>query len=238
MGGIWSGLLVSLLAGCLSSAPRIVPHPQELQPDVPPAQLMRLYTVPAETNPLKLGDWNAFHSRSTFTLVMWPVEAMRLEQDRVAYSQSPAEHEAALTQRETLFKEGLVFDGELIGPERGDLFLSTYAARQGLYLMDDAGNKFYPIKVEDEYGRGEYIPGDRGHERKGEMPLPDQFTLRPRVVFPAQALTPATKALFLYVAAQGKVVRFQWRFGEDTERTWTGRPGEGRQGLRRIWGQP
>ena len=217
-------ILTSLLMpGCLFQAPMTpypsvarAPHPLRIPPDLSMAELERQYTVSPDRNPDGLGVFELIWPQSTVTLTVWELERAWERQEQIAYARSDEEQRGLSLERERFYRSRVVIKGMLISYFEDPVSAKWYQP-EGIYLMDDRGRKFFP---------SEAGPGPRElHQELRLNQIATGMKLQrsqwaagyPLLVFPGEALTRETRALFLYLAAGRRRVRFAWVFDPSYE---------------------
>lgn len=244
LAGFCLPVLVFLLsAGCMAPKMVSVPHPDRVDPDTTLADLQTMYTASADDDPAGLGPWDLFYHDSSFTLSVWEMERRELERDRIAFARTPEEHAAKLEQEKGVYRQFVVFQGELTGRFKEGVSARAYENIQGIYLLDDTGRKFYPVSMEDNYKNS--VEGNRLYRQKeGDYTFKERngdavtvYTAYPRLIFPGEALTAKTRSVSLFFASGGRLAKFSWVF-EGPNRAVGGSPGETRRGAARMWRMP
>src|SRR5262249_53180365 len=139
-------------------------------------------------------------------------EAKREDANRVAYARTPEEQAAVLARGRDFLTTHVVIQGVLLASTK-EFADARWYQPEGIYLVDDQGRKFKPVAVDEGNLRSErliYMPPVSQYTTTADTPR--WVTGSPRVVFPAEALTPATRALTLYFAAASRRFSFTWQF--------------------------
>lgn len=235
------GLLACVvLSGCLSSAPLVprpdtvyVPHPDHVPPELSAEELMEQYAASPNRDPDGLGVLPAVWLQSRMLLLVTEA-ALDLEaRNRIAYARSEAEQAAAMAATRAFHEDHVVFEGWLAGDYDPAVNTDWYKP-EGIYLIDDRGRKFRPIDTGPAAG-AHYYGMVLGWALRGDLsPKPESY---PRIVFPAEAIGPETRAVTLYLAALYRRMSFTWVF----DPRYVPQPsGEGREyesDIKRLWGR-
>jgi len=212
-------LLMALTAsGCLFRAPMTpypsitrAPHPLRVPAELAFTELEALYTVSPDRNPDGLGQFELLWPQSFLSLRVWELERVGEEQERIAYARSEEEQRTRSREREQFYRNRVVFKGLWISYFKEPVDPTWYSSG-GVYLVDDRGRKFYPLQAEQtarELHRELRVsPAATG------VKIDQQGWVagHPLLVFPGEALSSETRALFLYLAAERRRVRFAWVF--------------------------
>lgn len=228
--GLLLPALVALLSGCLTAKPLVphptvvyAPHPDRVDPSLDKETLREMYTASPDVDPDGLGPVGWIWDQSSMTLVVWPLEAQRQELARIAQSRTVQQHRDKLVAARRIVQDHLLFEGVLLGDFAAPLKAERYLP-ENIYLIDDRGNKFYPVAA----GAPEpEIPQDVGE--RGEFG--QAFYNYPVLVFPRWALLPETRSLSLYFATSERHIRFTWVFDPSLELP----QGAGAGGQRHFW---
>ncbi|MDH5750782.1 MAG: hypothetical protein OEZ59_00005 [Deltaproteobacteria bacterium] len=214
-------LLPVFAAGCLAARPLAphpsvvyVPRPGQINSTLGEDELQTMFTTSPDRNPDGLGVYELIWPQSSMTLVPWELQRFREERRKTAYARSESEHEQALSDMEKTFGNHVIFQGYLIS------YFSRFTEPgfyepEGIYLLDDRGRKFKPVKTGTGYR--DYQQEIRLRETGAGYKLEESAYHfgYPHLYFPGDALTPQTKALMLFFAASDKRIRFTWIFDPD-----------------------
>ena len=226
--GLIVGMAEILLSGCISSAPIIphptvvrVPYPEDVSPTWNREVIEELYSVSPLLNPDGRGNLKVIFDQSFLTLVAWEGVRQIEELNKLAYARTDEEQYRALEERERFYKNHVVFKGIFVG-NFADVVKPELYSPDGIYLIDDKGNKFDPIRSEslDPLVASEMdaYMSDGSEEREAFLWWSTMtYYGFPRIVFPAEALTRETRALTLYLAIFQKRISFTWIFDPEYE---------------------
>jgi len=229
-------LIIGAISGCLFPTPIVpldsivyVPHPHEVGDKLSGEELKELYSASPNRNPDGLGVLDSIWLQSQMTLTIWEIEKDAKERNRIAYARTPAEHNAIMQESEFFYRNFVVFKGVLIGTH-ADLVEPEWYAPEGVYLIDDRGRKFKPVRITRGYKyywlERNFDPNPSGGltERKREV-----YFGYPFLSFPGEAISRETKAITLFLASPEKRMSFTWVFDPDYTPTiatpWQGSPG-------------
>ena len=211
-------------AGACSSVVPIAPHPTHVvvpYPDNAPAtmdweEIREMYTVSPIVNPDGLGDLETVRERSYMTLVPWEAERQVEEVNRVAYARTPDEQREVLIRGQAFYENNVTFEG-LVMSDHDRVYDFEFYTPEGIYLLDDKGEKFYPLEIEDrdpliaselEIAYNEVVFAGGPFGWWGET----LYIGFPRIMFPGHAITKDTRAVTLYLAVFRKRMAFTWIF--------------------------
>ena len=226
--GLIVGMAEFLLSGCISSAPIIphptvvrVPYPEDVSPTWNREVIEELYSVSPLLNPDGRGNLNVIFEQSFLTLMPWEAVRQIEELNELAYARTEDEQNRVLEERERFYKNHVVFKGILVG-DFPDVVKPELYIPDGIYLIDDKGNKFDPILSEslDPLVASELdtYMADGKDERIEFLWFGTMIYYGfPRIVFPDEALTRETRALTLYLAIFQKRISFTWIFDPEYE---------------------
>lgn len=184
-----------------------VAHPEKAPRDISHEDLMEMYSASPERNPDGLGAFRLVWLNSRMTLLTWPAMAIRLERNRIAYAMTKSEQGKRLAQAKALFEKHWIFEGLLLGDLSEGLKVEFFQP-DGIYLIDDSGQKFLPLSVKNRDPLTRPVIRSRIGTAHYSLPL---------LVFPKRAITGRTRSVSLYLAALQKRARFTWIFDPDYE---------------------
>ncbi len=234
-------LVLLALAGCAGldeGIPRpdtvYVDPPGQVEPGLTEGELWERYTTSPNRNPDGLGVLPAMWLNSRMTLVVKELRLERERGNRIAYARSDAEQEAVLQRLEAHFDRYIVFEGTIISdiPKLAD---ATWYTPEGIYLLDDRKRKFLPVSVkshESVFTAHQLFHVTRFSNVTTSVP---HTILFPYLLFPAEAITPETRAITLYFAAFQRRLSFTWVFDESYVPETTDYSPEHGRGFQRMW---
>ncbi len=213
--GLWGlklglGLsLALLLAGCgwrpMVPHPQVVyvPFPWEVDSELEMEEIEKMYSASPDSNPEGLGELETVWGQSFMTLEVWEYRRQLEEKNKLAYARTVTEQTIVLEEGESHYRNNVVFSGIVVGRHEEYLQMDLYGP-EGIYLMNDQGEKFLPALVEnvdpilasDKYDFGEF------GETRWEFP---------HIVFSFE-VTPNTRWIRLYLAIFQKRMSFTWVF--------------------------
>jgi len=213
--------LMLSLGGCLySGAIRpfpsevLVPHPEKTQTDLTGQELESLYSTSPDLNPDGQGVLPVFWPQSRMILITPAVAIEREKQNRIALARTEQEQQQAIDQAGKYYGTQVVFEAILLS-DRPRLVDAKWYLPKGLYLMDDQGRKFYPVKINPGQARFFLETSRISHPPGSRNSGPGPSRGYPEIVFPGDAITQSTRAVTLYFAAYQKRVSFTWIFDPD-----------------------
>jgi hypothetical protein len=227
---ILCALLLAALSGCLTSAPLAphptvvyVPHPDQADPSLDMETLREMYTASPDVNPDGFGSMDWIWDQSYMTLLVWPVAEKEQELAGRAFARTEQEQRQSIEATRLLLDNFAVFEGFLVGDFSQLLDMEVFKP-EGIYLLNDRGEKFYPVFAET----GKWTVPQFG---AGISEFGAAHYSRSLLAFPRQALLPETRSISLYLATPQRRIVFTWVFDPSYEPP--GGAGGPRQ--RRLW---
>ena len=228
-----------LAAGCSSSAPIAphptgvrVPYPQDAPTTMQREEMLEMYSTSPLLNPDGLGTLQVIQEKSYMTLVPWETVRQREERNKLAFARSDEEQESVITERRAYFENNIVFEGILLG-DFEEVVRPEFYGPEGVYLLDDAGKKFFPTRTEnlDPLLASALDPVMADGRESAEFLWIEGSVYYgfPRISFPRAALTRQTRSITLYFAILQKRVSFTWIFDPEYEMPDAGRIIRGRR---------
>ncbi|MCH8883590.1 MAG: hypothetical protein IIA41_08850 [SAR324 cluster bacterium] len=211
-------MLALLLVGCggrpMIPHPQVVyvPYPWEVKSSLSAEEIKEMYSASPDPNPEGLGHLDTVWGQSFITLEVWEYRRQIEEKNKLAYARTVTEQTIVLEAGESHYSRNVVFSGIVVGDFAELLQLDRYGP-EGVYLMNDRGEKFLPTLAENL----EPLIGAYRHPEAVEFEINEYgltFWAFPHIEFPLE-ITPDTKWIRLYLAIFQKRMSFTWVFDPD-----------------------
>ena len=228
-------ILAAVLTGCVLTPSYVlpypdtvyVPHPDNLDGDLPVDKLNEIYTTSPNRDPDGLRPLNTMERNSQMTLIVEPIVVDKERRNRIAYARTDSEQQVVMDAHKRYFQEHVLFQGTLLSVFAEGVTPDWYQP-EGIYLLDDKGRKFLPLKVEVE-PKQSYIPLFRGGEF-GSLHIG-----YPVLVFSKEAISAETRAITLYFAIFQSRAAFTWVFDENYDPRRQRETRDHGKGFDRMW---
>ena len=242
--GFWMLLLTVLsfmFSGCLASwlsvpAPQVVRvvHPHQPQPNKSMKELFYAYTTSPNRDPDGQGVLPIFWPQSQATLVVESLARQWEAGNKTAFArndeqQQTAEETIAKNHRESVVIHTVLFADH---PPAAD---PEWYLPEGIYLLDDKGRKFVPKKITPQDAEFIFHYSLLSTFQTDYKKVGNSVVRFSRLVFPGEAVTKETRALFLYFAAYQRRLRFAWVFDPTYQLPETSTGGDYGTGLKRAF---
>ena len=210
-----------LLSGCLTAGlatpyPDVVQvdHPHQPQPEQDPQALFEAYTTSPNRNPDGQGVLPVFWPQSQATLVTESLARNWERGNQIAFARTESAQRTAEDQSGSYHRKHVVILTALFAdhPPQAD---PTWFQPEGVYLLDDKGRRFAPLEVKPDQAEVIYHYTILARHRTQYSGIGAPAVRFSRIIFPGDAVTAETRALFLYFAAYQRRLRFAWVFDPD-----------------------
>lgn len=215
-GAIWLAALLVLLSACVSAVPLAphptvvyAPHPDQADPSLDMETLRETYTASPDVDPDGLGPIEWIWDQSYLTLIVWPLVEKRQERERIAQAWTEQQGRDRRVAARALYEDGLVFEGFLVGDFAPFLEVERYLP-ESLYLINDRGEKFYPVDARSADPLIAPLAGERSEFGAASYAYPI-------IVFSRSAVPPGTRSISLYLSTLQRRIRFTWVFDPSYE---------------------